>query len=419
MVGGSEPYSYPYSFQWLKGANVLSGQTNSSLALNNVGTNDAGTYTVVVTGSCGGPMTNSATLTVNQNVVVTAAPMSVTTCPGTSAGFNVSATGSGLSYQWYQGASPLAGQTGSSLLLTNVSTTNAGTYSVVVSGACGPAVTNSATLTVNQNVVVASAPMSVTTCPGTSASFIVSATGSGLSYQWYQGASPLAGQTGSSLLLTNVSTANAGTYSVVVSGTCGPAVTNSATLTVNQNMVVASAPASVTTCPGTSASFIVSATGSGLSYQWYQGASPLAGQTGSSLLLTNVSAANAGTYSVVVSGTCGPAVTNSATLTVNQNMVVTAAPVSVTTCPGTSASFNVSATGSGLSYQRYQGASPLAGQTGSSLLLTNVRYRQCRHLQRGGQWRVRPGRDQQRNPDGQPERGGRQRAGERNRLSGD
>ena len=73
----------------------------------------------------------------------------------------------------------------------------------------------------------------------------------------------------------------------------------------------------------------------------------MAGQTGSSLALTNVSASDAATYSVVVSGTCGNAVTNSASLTVNQNVVVASAPVSVTNCPGTSASFSVSATGTG------------------------------------------------------------------------
>ena len=170
-------------------------------------------------------------------------------------------------------------------------------------GRCGNAVTNSASLTVNQNVVVASAPVSLTNCPGTSASFSVSATGTGLSYQWYKGGSALAGQTGSSLVLANVSAADAGTYSVVVSGACGNAVTNSASLTVNQNVVVPTAPVSVTNCPGTSASFSVSATGTGLSYQWYKGDTALAGQTGSSLVLANVSAADAGTYSVVVTST--------------------------------------------------------------------------------------------------------------------
>jgi len=39
------------------------------------------------------------------------------------------------------------------------------------------------------------------------------------------------------------------------------------------------------------------------------------------------------------------AVTNSASLTVNQNVVVVSAPVSLTNCPGTSASFSVNATG--------------------------------------------------------------------------
>ncbi len=125
--------------------------------------------------------------------------------------------------------------------------------------------------------------MSVTNCPGTSASFSVSATGTGLSYQWYKGATAMAGQTGSSLVLSNVSATDAATYSVVVSGTCGNAVTNSASLTVNQNVAVVSGPASVTNCPGTSASFSVSATGTGLSYQWYKNGNTLAGQTGSSL----------------------------------------------------------------------------------------------------------------------------------------
>ena len=352
------------SYQWYKGGSALAGQTGSSLVLSNVSAADAGTYSVVVSGTCGNAVTNSATLTVNQNVVVASAPVSLTNCPGTSASFSVSATGTGLSYQWYKGGSALAGQTASSLVLANVSAADAGTYSVVVSGTCGNAVTNSASLTVNQNVVVASAPVSVTNCPGTSASFSVSATGTGLSYQWYKGGSAIVGQTGSSLVLANVSAADAGTYSVVVSGTCGTAVTNSASLTVNQNVVVASAPVSVTNCPGTSASFSVSATGTGLSYQWYKGASAMVGQTGSSLVLANVSAADAGTYSVVVSGTCGNAVTNSASLTVNQNVVVASAPVSVTNCPGTSASFSVSATGTGLSYQWYKGAQRDRGPDG-------------------------------------------------------
>ncbi len=321
---------------------------------------------------CGNSVTNSASLTVNANVVVASAPVSLTNCPGTSASFSVSATGTGLSYQWYKGATLLAGQTGSSLVLANVNAADAGTYSVVVSGVCGNAVTNSASLTVNANVVVASAPVSLTNCPGTSASFSVTATGTGLSYQWYKGATLLAGQTGSTLVLANVSAADAGTYAIVVSGVCGNSVTNSASLAVNDILVISVVPANATNCPGTTASFSVAASGSSLNYQWYKNSAILPGQTNSSLVLNSVSASDAGTYSVIARGTCGNAATNSATLTIIEDLVVSGAPVSVTNCAGTSASFSVSATGTGLSYQWYKGAALLAGQTGSSLVLSNL-----------------------------------------------
>src|SRR5258707_9214307 len=96
-----------------------------------------------------------------------------------------------------------------------------------------------------------------------------------LNYQWFRNGTVLSGQTSSSLSLNNVSSADAGTYSVVASGVCGNAATNSATLAVNQNVVVSSGPASLTNCPGTTATFGVSATGTALTYQWFKGASLL------------------------------------------------------------------------------------------------------------------------------------------------
>src|SRR5207253_116502 len=147
------------------------------------------------------------------------------------------------------------------------------------------------------------------------------------------------------LALNNISASDAGTYSVVVSGTCGAAVTSSATLTINQNLAISVAPANTTNCPGTSAIFNITGSGTGLSYQWFKGGSPLAGQTVSSLSLNNVSASDADNYSVTVSGICGNPVTSSASLTVNENVLVSSAPVSLTNCPGTIAVFNITASG--------------------------------------------------------------------------
>jgi hypothetical protein len=359
-------------YQWYKGGSALPGQTSSSLVLPSVSATDAATYSVVVSGACGTALTNSATLTVNQNVLVLSAPVSITNCPGTTASLSVSAAGTAVTYQWYKGGSALPGQTSSSLVLPSVSATDAATYSVVVSGACGTALTNSATLTVNQNVLVSSAPVSITNCPGTTASFSVSASGTGMGYQWYKGGSALPGQTSSSLVLPSVSATDAAPYSVVVSGACGTAITNSATLTINQNVLVSSAPVSITNCPGTTASFSVSATGTGVGYQWYKGGSALAGRTSSSLVLPGVSATDAGTYSVVVNGVCGRAVTNTASLTINTPTTVDPL-LSQTTCPGTTVSFSTSAHGTGpFSYQWLKDGAPLAGQTANSLLLANV-----------------------------------------------
>src|SRR5439155_11944 len=60
----------------------------------------------------------------------------------------------------------------------------------------------------------------------------------------------------------------------------------------------------------------VSAGGTGPSCQWYKESNALSDQTNTTLVLSNVGAADAGTYSVVVSGVCGNAVSNSASLTV-------------------------------------------------------------------------------------------------------
>src|SRR5208282_250249 len=94
-----------------------------------------------------GTVTNSATLTVNTPVTVTAAPLNQTSVAGGSATFSVTASGTGLSYQWLFNGSIIG--TGSSLTLNNLVTSQAGIYTVIVSGTCN-SVTNSATLTVNK-----------------------------------------------------------------------------------------------------------------------------------------------------------------------------------------------------------------------------------------------------------------------------
>lgn len=78
-----------------------------------------------------------------------------------------------------------------------------------------------------------SQPASVTAVVGATVSFVVTASGSGLYYQWAKDGVALAGATAASLTLANVSTADAGSYRVNVSNTAGSVFSSAATLTVN------------------------------------------------------------------------------------------------------------------------------------------------------------------------------------------
>ena len=77
-------------------------------------------------------------------------PSNQTTVVGSNVVFSTVASGTGpYNYAWSINGAAISGQTNSSLTLSNVTTANAATYSVVVGGAMGT-VTNSATLTVTK-----------------------------------------------------------------------------------------------------------------------------------------------------------------------------------------------------------------------------------------------------------------------------
>jgi len=355
----------PYTFAWLKNNLAISGQTNSSLTLNDVGSSDAGTYSVIVGGAMGS-VTNSATLTVN--TPVTATPLNdLTLCPGDTAIFSTVASGTGpFSYAWLKNGPPISGQNGSSLTLNTVSASDAATYSVVVIGACGSPATNSAILTVNAPVMVTVPPANQITVVGSNVTFSVTATGTGLNYQWLFGGSVIG--TASGLTLNNVTTGQAGVYTVIVTGTCGSPVTNNATLTVNVPVSVTVPPVDQTTVVGSNVTFSVTATGTAPTYQWLFGGSVIG--NASSLNLNNVATGQAGVYTVIVSGAAGNSVTNSATLTVNVPVSVTVPPVDQTTVVGSNVTFSVTATGTAPTYQWLFGGSVIGNA--SSLNLNNV-----------------------------------------------
>lgn len=84
-------------------------------------------------------------------------------------------------------------------------------------------------------------------------------------------------------------------------------ISGSNSLTVVIPPVVSTQPTNTTASPNGAVTFTVSATGGDLSYQWQLNGTNITGATGATLTLTNLSADQAGVYSVIVSNAAGVA----------------------------------------------------------------------------------------------------------------
>ncbi|MFN0087470.1 MAG: reprolysin-like metallopeptidase [Blastocatellia bacterium] len=111
-------------------------------------------------------------------------------------------------------------------------------------------------------------------------------------------------------------------------------------------VTISSHPANQAVCAGAPASFSVTPGGTGpFTYQWRKGGANIPTATGSSYSIASTVAGDAGGYDVVVTGSCGTATSNNATLTVSALPVVSTHPASRVVCAGETATFTAAATG--------------------------------------------------------------------------
>ena len=171
---------------------------------------------------------------------------------------------------------------------------------------------------------ITSAPSSCTNLAGTEVRFSVTALGAlPLSYQWFwNGTNSLSdggrigGALSATLVISNALGADAGSYTVVVTDSRGTVTSvPSAELTVIDPVITAQ-PASRTNHTGSIARFNVQASGTAPGYQWHRNGQPVNGGTQAELILAEVTAAQAGEYSVVVSNGYGNVTSTLAALTV-------------------------------------------------------------------------------------------------------
>lgn len=228
-----------------------------------------------------------------------------------------------------------------------------GNVSVSVVNECGSRTINK-NLAVNiyDDVVFTTQPTSQSFCNGDNITLSVEATGSGLSYKWKKNGAYISGAENATFTISSASSSDVGSYSCEVTGTCYTVESTSANLTYLNPTVIASNPTGITVCEGDDINLSVGATGSGtVTYQWKQNGHNLVGKTSSTLLIENAETFHFGSYTCDVTADCGTVSSQAATVIVNSLARITSQPSSITVCEGTNVTFDVAATGTGLSYQ--------------------------------------------------------------------
>lgn len=246
---------------------------------------------------------------------ITQQPTNQTVNEGDTLTLNVIANNA-TGYQWKKDGEDISSATSATYTKQSVVPADAGSYTCVVSGEAGTSVTSdAATVTVNALPVITKQPSSQTINEGGSISLEVTATGA-TGYQWKKDGSNIPSATNATYSKTGALPADAGSYTCVVTGAGGSVTSNVATVTVNALPVITQQPTNQEITEGETLTLNVVATGA-TGYQWKKGEENIPDATTATYTKEGATAADAGSYTCVVTGAGGSVTSNAATVTVN------------------------------------------------------------------------------------------------------
>ncbi len=246
---------------------------------------------------------------------ITQQPTNQTVNEGGTLTLSVIATNA-TGYQWKKNGEDITSATSATYTKQSVAPSDAGSYTCVVSGEAGTSVTSdAATVTVNALPVITQQPSSQTINEGESINLEVTATGA-TGYQWKKDGSDIPSATDATYSKSGALPADAGSYTCVVTGAGGVVESNAAVVTVNALPVITQQPTNQEITEGDTLTLNVVATGA-TGYQWKKGEEDILDATTATYTKEGATAADAGSYTCVVTGAGGSVTSNAATVTVN------------------------------------------------------------------------------------------------------
>lgn len=219
-------------------------------------------------------------------------------------------------YQWKKDGEDIPSANSATYTKQSVAPSDAGSYTCVVSGEGGTSVTSdTATVTVNALPVITQQPSSQTINEGGNINLEVTATGA-TGYQWKKDGSDIPSATNAAYSKSGALPADAGSYTCVVTGAGGSVTSSPATVTVNALPVITQQPTNQGITEGETLTLNVVATGA-TGYQWKKGEEVIPDATAATYIKEGATAADAGSYTCVVTAAGGSVTSNAATVTVN------------------------------------------------------------------------------------------------------
>lgn len=218
------------SYQWKKGSSDISGATSATYTKAGAVPADAGSYTCVATNAVGSTTSGAAVITINPLPVITTQPTSKAVNENSTLTLSVVATGA-TSYQWKKNGTNISGATSATYSKANAKTTDAGSYTCVVTNAVGSVTSNAATVTINPLPVITAQPQDQDLTVGQTLTISITATGA-TGYQWRKGNSNISGATSATYTKASVTTADDGNYDCVVTNAVGSVTSHQAKVQV-------------------------------------------------------------------------------------------------------------------------------------------------------------------------------------------
>jgi len=361
--GGEAPFSY----QWTKGGEAISGATGATYAATN-----EGSYAVRVTDANGCTADSLAIpITYFEDPTVSVSPTSgELTCKTTS--ITLTATVSGgkgpFCYQWAQDGKTISGATSAAH-----SATSGGTYSVTVTDANGcTAFSRGVSVAYFEDPTVTVSPTSgELTCKAKRVLLTASASKgeTPYGYQWTKDGNAISGATGATYAATT-----SGTYAVTVTDANG-CTANSVGVHIAyfEDPTVSVSPTSgELTCKTTSITLTATVSGGKgpFCYQWFKDGLPISGASGGAYAATSN-----GSYTVAATDANG-CTASSASIPIAhfESPTVTVSPASgELTCETTSITLTATVNGgkAPLSYKWTKDGSPISGATGATYTATS------------------------------------------------